>query len=125
MPVKILFPPGFWLPRILGANPGVETEWKVRLLLPQLHRQQTTEGKSAKHSAGSGIGIIIGAVVPIILSIAVATVIWQRKNGKRRRRREEEEKTDFNPVYATYEVHYDPVAEVGTLCSFQTKIKSS
>ena len=45
VPVKILFPPGFWLPRILGANPGVETEWKVRLLLPQLHRQQTAEGK--------------------------------------------------------------------------------
>ena len=48
VPVKILFPPGFWLPRILWANPGVETEWKVRLLLPQLHRQQTAEGKGRR-----------------------------------------------------------------------------
>ena len=48
VPVKILFPAGFWLPRILGANPGVETEWKVRLLLPQLHRQQTAEGKGRR-----------------------------------------------------------------------------
>ena len=25
----------------------------------------------------------------------------------------EEEKSDVDPVYGTYEVHYDPVAEVG------------
>ena len=42
--------------------------------------------------------------------IAVLVFIRQRKTKK------EEESSDENPVYATYEVHYDPVAEVGIIC---------
>ena len=42
--------------------------------------------------------------------IAVLVFIRTRKTKK------EEERSDLNPVYATYEVHYDPVAEVGIIC---------
>ena len=58
------------------------------------------------------IGVSVGAVV-LLLVVAVGAVvfIWQRKKSKRET---EEERTDFNPVYATYEVHDDPSAEVKT-----------
>ena len=36
---------------------------------------------------------------------------------RQRKTKKEEERSDLNPVYATYEVHDDPVAEVRKLKS--------
>ena len=59
------------------------------------------------------IGLSIGAAFLVLLTIALVLFIRQRKNDNDKRRRENEN-SDFNPVYATYEVHDDPVAEVET-----------
>ena len=61
------------------------------------------------------VGLIVGLVILVLLLVGLATFVFirQRKNCSCKTKREKES-TDENPVYATYEVHYDPVAEVGT-----------
>ena len=46
--------------------------------------------------------------------LIVAGVLVFTKQRKKRNEKKEEERTDDNPVYSLYEVHNDPVAEVGT-----------
>ena len=69
-------------------------------------------------------GLIVGLVVLVLLLVGLATFVFirQRKNCSCNTKREEES-TDENPVYATYEVHYDPVAEVGINCCENKLIK--
>ena len=59
------------------------------------------------------IGLSVGVVALVLLLVALAVVlfIWKRKKSNGRSGKGEEH-SDFNPVYATYEVHDDPVAEV-------------
>ena len=70
------------------------------------------------------VGLIVGLVVLVLLLVGLATFVFtrQRKNCSCNTKREEES-TDENPVYATYEVHYDPVAEVGINCCENKLIK--
>ena len=60
------------------------------------------------------VGLVIGAVVLVLLLIVGGVLVFA-KQRKKRNEKIEEERTDDNPVYATYEVHDDPVAEVKTL----------
>ena len=68
------------------------------------------------------VGLIIGGVV-LLLLLVVGGVLVFTKQRKKRNEKKEEERTDDNPVYATYEVHDDPVAEVRTqhfiFCNFK------
>ena len=48
----------------------------------------------------------------VLLLVGLADFVFIRQ----RETKKEEERSDLNPVYATYEVHYDPVAEVGIIC---------
>ena len=41
----------------------------------------------------------------------IGLIVYKKRSIKNEEK--EEEKSDVNPVYGTYEVHYDPVAEVG------------
>ena len=53
---------------------------------------------------------LLGAVVFVLLLVVV---VRQRiVINKQKKKREPSEKAEFNPVYATYEIHDDPVAEV-------------
>ena len=54
----------------------------------------------------------IGAVVLVLLLVVLALVFINQR--KKRKAEKEKETADFNPVYATYEVHDDPIAEVRT-----------
>ena len=45
----------------------------------------------------------------LFIVLVVVVIIGQRK---KRKSQKEKETADFNPVYATYQVHDDPVAEV-------------
>ena len=69
-------------------------------------------------------GLIVGLVVLVLLLVGLATFVFirQRKNCSCNTKREEESTVE-NPVYATYEVHYDPVAEVGINCCENKLIK--
>ena len=59
---------------------------------------------------GEVVGLVVGAVVLVgMVAVAVVFVLVKRRSLSIKR---EEERTDINPVYATYEVHDDPVAEV-------------
>ena len=59
---------------------------------------------------GEVVGLVVGAVVFVcMVALAVVFVMVKRRGLNIKR---EEERTDINPVYATYEVHDDPVAEV-------------
>ena len=60
------------------------------------------------------VGLVIGGVVLVLLLIVGGVLVFA-KQRKKRNEKIEEERTDDNPVYATYEVHDDPVAEVKTL----------
>ena len=63
--------------------------------------------------ATSVVGLTVGLVVLVLLLVGLATFVFirQRKNCSCNTKREEES-TDENPVYATYEVRDDSVAEV-------------
>ena len=63
---------------------------------------------------GVTLGIITGAVVLVLLLIAAGVLVFTRQR-KRRDKEKLPERVDENPVYATYEVHDDPVAEVRSL----------
>lgn len=59
------------------------------------------------------VGLSVGAavlVVVVVLALALVLLIRQRKK-RTQEKEKEKEMSDFNPVYATYEVHDDPVAE--------------
>ena len=59
---------------------------------------------------GEVVGLVVGTVVLVsMVAVAVVFVLVKRRSLSIKR---EEERTDINPVYATYEVHDDPVAEV-------------
>ena len=61
---------------------------------------------------GEVVGLVVGAVVLVgMVAVAVVFVLVKRRSLSIKFKREEEG-TDINPVYATYEVHDDPVAEV-------------
>ena len=60
-------------------------------------------------AAGLGVGIS-AAVLVLVLIVFALLFFWKR--GSDRKREKEKEISDFNPVYATYQVHDDPVAEV-------------
>ena len=57
-------------------------------------------------------GLIIAAVVLALLFIVAGVLFLTRQ---RKKRTEEKEEGRENPVFATYEVHDDPVAEVRSL----------
>merc|ERR1712192_297402 len=57
------------------------------------------------------VGGAAGSAVIFFLFIVLVVVVIIRQKNKRRSE-EEKETVDFNPVYATYQVHDDPVAEV-------------
>ena len=55
----------------------------------------------------------LGVGVPVLVLFLVAVVVRQRMViNRQKKKREPSEKAEFNPVYATYEIHDDPVAEV-------------
>ena len=59
------------------------------------------------------VGLIVGPLFGVLaLLVIVAAVVGTFKYRKRRESKPEEERSDVNPMYGTYEVHYDPVAEV-------------
>lgn len=58
------------------------------------------------------VGVGIGVAALFLLLIVLGLVVFFRQKKKRI---QEKETADFNPVYATYEVHADPVAEVKKL----------
>ena len=55
------------------------------------------------------VGPLFGVLAPLLIVAAVIGTFVYRKG---REGKTEEERSDVNPVYGTYEVHYDPVAEV-------------
>ena len=59
-------------------------------------------------SSGRGTHWIAGPFSVLIVAAVIGTFVYR----KRRESKTEEERSDVNPVYGTYEVHYDPVAEV-------------
>ena len=65
-------------------------------------------------SGTSNAGLIIGSITTVLALLIIAAVIGFLVLRKRFRNKKEEEKSDINPVYGTYEVHDDPVAEVTT-----------
>ena len=94
----------------------IEAKWSVKFF------NVTVKGHSVTSPAGdeealedSGVecevgGLVVGVVVFVcMVALAVVFVMVKRRglNSKR-----EEERTDINPVYATDEVHDDPVVEV-------------
>ena len=60
------------------------------------------------------VELLIGGVALVLLIIAVGVLVFT-KQRKKRKEEKPKESTDANPVYATYEVHDDPVAEGSTL----------
>ena len=64
----------------------------------------------AKETNMTIVGLSVGAAVLVVV-VVLALVLFMRQR-KKRTQEKEKEMSDFNPVYATYEVHDDPVAEV-------------
>ena len=59
-------------------------------------------------------GTIVGVVVLLLcLIIAIAVTMVIRRRGKKLNKPKEDAGSEINPVYGTYEVSSDPVAEVG------------
>jgi len=74
--------------------------------------ESTDTPEPVETSTTTVVALSIGAVALVLLILAVGAVMFIRKRKNSNRNKEkEEENTDFNPVYATYEVHDDPVAE--------------
>ena len=85
-----------------------------------------TAGDSASQLGRATLGLGLGAGVLVLLLVALALFVFIKQRKKRNRKRErEEESSDLNPVYATYEVHGDPVAEVGTSYLSKLQLKLS
>ena len=65
---------------------------------------------------GTTIGVSVGVPVLVLLLVALVVIVRQRvvitRQRKKRKQEEEKEKAEINPVYGTYEIHDDPVAEV-------------
>merc|ERR1712013_174861 len=73
---------------------------------------KTTSDVSATSSApfpGALIAGVVCALIAILLIVAAIVVFFAKKWGNSKK---EKERSDINPVYGTYEVTYDPVAEV-------------
>ena len=59
------------------------------------------------------VSLIVGPLFGVLaIVMIVAAVIGTFVYRKGRESKPEEERSDVNLVYGTYEVHYDPVAEV-------------
>ena len=56
--------------------------------------------------------LIIGSITTVLALLIIAAVIGFFVFRKRFGNKMKEERSDINPVYGTYEVHDDPVAEV-------------
>ena len=48
----------------------------------------------------------------MLLAALIRQRLVIRRQRKKRKQEEEKEKAEINPVYGTYEIHDDPVAEV-------------
>ena len=48
----------------------------------------------------------------MLLAALIRQRLVIRRQRKKRKQEEEKEKYELNPVYGTYEIHDDPVAEV-------------
>ena len=55
---------------------------------------------------------MVCALIATLLIVAAVVVFFAKKWGNDNNSKKEKERSDINPVYGTYEVHYDPVAEV-------------
>ena len=55
---------------------------------------------------------MVGALLAILLIVAAVVVFFAQKKRNKSNSDKDKERSDINPVYGTYEVHYDPVAEV-------------
>ena len=60
--------------------------------------------------AGTIVGVAL-LLLCLITAVAVIMIIRQRK--KKLNKPKEDARSEINPVYGTYEVSSDPVAEVG------------
>jgi len=57
------------------------------------------------------LGLSIGLAVVLLLLVVPAVVLSIWKKASSRKREKDEVQADLNPVYATYQVHDDPIAE--------------
>ena len=55
---------------------------------------------------------MVCALIATLLIVAAVVVFFAKKWGNNNNSGKEKERSDINPVYGTYEVTYDPVAEV-------------
>ena len=55
---------------------------------------------------------MIGTLLVVLLIGAAVLFFFAQKRRNDNNSEKEKERSDINPVYGTYEVHYDPVAEV-------------
>ena len=58
------------------------------------------------------ISVIVGSVLVLMIVVIAMLILIKKKKICKDKPRQEEERSDINPVYGTYEVHSDPVAEV-------------
>ena len=66
---------------------------------------------SGTSESGLVAGIVVGvALLLLCLSIAIAVI---RQRRKKLNKPKEDARSEINPVYGTYEVSSDPLAEVG------------
>ena len=61
---------------------------------------------------GTIIAGVVSALIVTLLIVAAVVVFFAKKWGNDTNSKKENERSDINPVYGTYEVTYDPVAEV-------------
>ena len=85
---------------------------------------KTTEAPKTAETIGPA-GLIVSAVVLVLLLIFVVTVLVFFRQRRKKKLEKQIERADSNPLYATYEVHDDPVAEVLGHCLIGSKFQSN
>ena len=83
----------------------------------QKKRREEEEEEAISETTMTTVGLSAGAAI-VFVFVLLALVLFIRQR-KKRIREAKKETSDLNPVYATYEVHDDPVAEVRTHTPFQ------
>ena len=69
---------------------------------------------SGTSESGSVAGFVVGVgLLLLCLSIAFAVIMIIRQRKKKLSKPKEDARSEINPVYGTYEVSSDPLAEVG------------